>query len=72
MSKGCRGDLMIRAFKVIKILQERSVTVKELAEELDCHVRTAYRYLDAASIVFPVTEQPEERHPKKFYITDFK
>lgn len=68
MSKGCRGDVMIRAFKVIEILQRRSITVRQLAKELDCNIRTAYRYIDAASIVFPVMEYPETRNPKQFTI----
>ncbi len=51
-----RGDLLVRSMLLIRALSSRPMTARQLSEELECNVRTIYRYLNAASAVFPVRE----------------
>ena len=66
-----RTDIMLRGFMTLKIL-ERPTTAKELAYKLDVSLRSAYRYIDTASLVFNVSEQTREclNRPKEFFLVN--
>ena len=55
-TKSGRGDLLVRSMLLIRLLSFHAMTARELSEELECNVRTVYRYINAASLVFPVRE----------------
>jgi predicted DNA-binding transcriptional regulator YafY len=55
-----RGDQLSRQWKIIQALiaSRRGRSVPELAEMVDCHVRTVYRDLEALQVAgFPVTTE---------------
>jgi predicted DNA-binding transcriptional regulator YafY len=64
-----RCDTLMRCFQTIEALRRKhGVTAKELAEELGLHSRSAYRYLDAASLVLPVTQ--DDGSPSRFSLIE--
>ena len=63
-----RLDRIIRCFQVIEALStRRGKATKELRDVLGCSLKTAYRYIDAASCVFVVSESG---YPKRFKINE--
>ncbi len=65
MIKRTRGDIILRCCKLINCLDKRACTVAELGMELGVNKRGVYRYLDAASLVFPICES-EGLWPKRY------
>ena len=65
-----RTDVIQNCFQVIQTLNTRIVTANELAEAMGVHTRTAYRYIDAISTVYPVYET--EDYPRRFTMLKLK
>ena len=50
-----RLDVLTRCFKAVQLFQcQRYVTIDQFATALEVGKRSAYRYLDALSLMFPV------------------
>lgn len=63
-----RHDTLIRCFQTIEaMITGAGVTANELSQRLKVSRRTAYRYIDSASIVMPVVQSPET--PARFKIS---
>ena len=63
-----RLDTYIRCFQTINALKRRyGVTAKELQCILGCSLKTAYRYLDSASIALPVMS---EGYPARYRLVE--
>lgn len=65
MGRSTRLNDLVAAFQTIDALR-RPITAAQLAERIGRSRRTAYRYIDAASIVFPVVQ--EGGYPARFRI----
>ena len=53
----CRLDVMKRCYQVIEILNSNNgISAVDIADRIGVHRRSAYRYIDAASLVLPVVE----------------
>jgi hypothetical protein len=52
------------------LLSTKPHTAKELAEKLECGLKSAYRYIDSASLFLRVTEQKRDclNRPMEFWI----
>ena len=60
-----RGETLESCFQIITLLQRRrGVSAVEAAEHLGVSRRTAYRYLNAASLVLPVWTKGAQ--PKRY------
>lgn len=67
MGASGRGVQLDRAFRLVVAFQQRpmaGLTVEEIATELGCCRRTAYRYLEAAVLVLPLRRIPT--HPVRY------
>ena len=64
---GTRGDILIRAMTLIRCL-EGPTSARELSRHMGCSERTTYRYIQAASLVFPVTQTPTR--PARYQIME--
>jgi hypothetical protein len=63
-----RLDNLIKCFQTIDALNQRNgITAKELQHKLKCSLKTAYRYLDAASLVLNVTA---DGYPQRFKLNE--
>ena len=60
-----RSDIIFRCFKLIDLLDKKASTMNEIAGELGITRRNAYRYLEAASLIFPIYES-RNVYPKRF------
>ena len=66
-----RCDNIIKCFKTVEALKKpRGVTAKELSSIINASTRTAYRYIQAASLVLPVFEHGGQPH--RYELTDKK
>jgi len=57
MGAGGRGEQLDKAFRLVVAFQRRStvgLTIADISSELECCRRTAYRYLEAATLVLPI------------------
>ena len=48
--------VMVRAMRTIQLFSERNMTTRQLAWELEISKQMAARWINAASIVMPITE----------------
>lgn len=70
-----RGSVMDKCFKTIEVLMAKRLTPTELANEVGYSHKTAHRYIESASLYFPVNSEPrkiQSGHTVEAFKIEFK